>query len=427
MKAVQIVYVASLAGILLNTRIKLIDAASSSDFSPGDWFSQLKSSSLSSSSGGSFFSKKSNRTTPSEDGAYRHAFACGDGDADGKSKSRNSLLRVDTRQLVHLLCKHGGVVLSPSLERDLKVMSSVCQCDEASLDLINRKLVVRNFTVVHPVPVVQRHSKNHEVKSTSKINIDEHRGDTAVPEPALKIGKIVVRWDSYLKPCVDVDVEDVDVLIEFINLILSKNNWNELDDTGFPPKMYDMVKSSSGYVRTSAASSFIRIGSISTTGEVRLHIKSRPLEKDLIPPVTFNMDIAKIINQEIQIASNRAQSDSLDGRRGCTTEEVYQIIQSCFGQQAQDILKSVAGDLTMAAFKGSSRTVTDAKRVWLEVKDVAAKYAKDVGDKTGQELDRRFEKAGIGQHDLHLFAKDLLKTTADNFLSDLAGRNEKNF
>jgi len=422
MKAGQFVYVVSLAGILLNARIKLIDAASSSDFSPGDWFSQLNSLS-SSSSGGSFFSKKSNRTTTptcSDDGAYK--YACGE-NSDGKSKSRSSSLRVDTRQLVHLLCKHGGVVLSPSLERDLKVMSSVCQCDEVSLDLINRKLVVRNFTVVQPV--VQPHSKNHNVNS-SNIQINEHRGDTAVPEPALRIGKIVVRWDSYLKPCVDVEVEDVDVLIEFINLILSKNNWNELDEIGFPPKMYDIVKKSSGYVRTSAASSFIRIGSISTTGEVRLHIKSRPLEKDLIPPVTFNMNFAKIINQEIQAASKRAQSDSLDERRGCTTEEVYQIIQSCFGQQAQDILKLVAGDLTMAAFKGSSRTVTDAKRVWSGVKDVAAKYAKDVGDKTGRELDRRFEKAGIGQHDLHLFAKDLLKTTTDNFLSDLdlAGRNE---
>ena len=116
--------------------------------------------------------------------------------------NKKSLLRVDPQNIIRLVCKHGGVVLPESVNKDLNVISSVCQCAEISLDLINKELVVEGFRVAMPM--------------SKKAN-----GETT----ALRIGRILLSWDSYLKPCIDIEVEDVDILIEFVNLILSKNNW----------------------------------------------------------------------------------------------------------------------------------------------------------------------------------------------------------
>ena len=68
--------------------------------------------------------------------------------------------------------------------------------DEAKLNLIDRELIIRNFTVGLP-----------------------GQGDS------LRVGRVDVRWDSYTKPCVDIEVDNVSVLVEFTNLALTRNNW----------------------------------------------------------------------------------------------------------------------------------------------------------------------------------------------------------
>jgi hypothetical protein len=45
---------------------------------------------------------------------------------------------------------------------------------------------------------------------------------------AIRIGRVFVHWDSYSEPCLDVEVDDVHVLVDFTNLILTHNSWNEL-------------------------------------------------------------------------------------------------------------------------------------------------------------------------------------------------------
>lgn len=118
------------------------------------------------------------------------------------TQRKKSLFSVDPQNIIRLVCRHGGVVLPESIKKDLDVIASVCQCAETSLDLINKELIVKGFQVAMPMK--------------KKAN-----GETT----ALRVGRIYLTWDSYLKPCIDIEVEDVDVLIEFVNLILSKNNW----------------------------------------------------------------------------------------------------------------------------------------------------------------------------------------------------------
>lgn len=43
--------------------------------------------------------------------------------------------------------------------------------------------------------------------------------------PSLKIGKLYVTLDEENQDCLDIEVEDVEIFVEFRNLYLSKNNW----------------------------------------------------------------------------------------------------------------------------------------------------------------------------------------------------------
>lgn len=119
-----------------------------------------------------------------------------------KKHNSKSFLRVDPKKqsLVNLICKHGGIILPKSIERDLKIISEVCHTDEISIDLIGKELWIKNFTVKLP-------------NSSDTREVD------------LRVGQFLLKWNSYLQPVLEIEVEDVDILIEFINLILTRNNW----------------------------------------------------------------------------------------------------------------------------------------------------------------------------------------------------------
>ena len=119
--------------------------------------------------------------------------------------SKKSLFHVDPQNIIRLICKHGGVVLPESIKKDIDIITSVCECDETSLDLINKELIIKGFRVSLPM---KKNTRTHAREKT-----------------ALRVGRFSLSWDSFLRPCIDIEVEDVDILIEFINLVLSKNNW----------------------------------------------------------------------------------------------------------------------------------------------------------------------------------------------------------
>ncbi len=113
-----------------------------------------------------------------------------------------------------MICKYGGIILPEAIQKDLKILEKTCHSDETFLDLLNRKLVVLNFTLSLPPP--------------SPPPADSSDGETNKPliqHPAVRIGRICLKWDSYLKPCLDIEVDDIDVLVEFVNIILTRNNW----------------------------------------------------------------------------------------------------------------------------------------------------------------------------------------------------------
>jgi hypothetical protein len=106
------------------------------------------------------------------------------------------MLTVDPSKIVALMVKHGGLLIPESSKKDLTVFAKVCHAQEVKLNVVEKRLVVHNFTV--------------------------HLPDQ---QEALRIGRVALHWDSYLRPCVEIEVDDVYIMVEFFNVLFSKNNW----------------------------------------------------------------------------------------------------------------------------------------------------------------------------------------------------------
>ena len=116
--------------------------------------------------------------------------------ASSSSRSWSSYITVDASNILSVLVDKAGFFLDPQL-RNLR---QFVHCDEAKLNVARKELIISNFTVSLPS------------SSTSS-------------QDSLKIGRIHVTWDSYSRPCLDIEVENVDILVEFVNLLFSRNNW----------------------------------------------------------------------------------------------------------------------------------------------------------------------------------------------------------
>jgi len=116
-------------------------------------------------------------------------------------RSGSSYFRVDPQQILSTLYKHGGFILPETLDHDLNIIRTVCRCETVWLDVVNRELEVLNFTV--SVPEGRR------------------QGDGI----ALRVGRLYVTWDSYIRPCIQLEVDDVEIIVEFLNFVLTSNNW----------------------------------------------------------------------------------------------------------------------------------------------------------------------------------------------------------
>ena len=113
-----------------------------------------------------------------------------------------SFFKIDPSGLVSTLTKYGNIVLPKSMDHDLKVLERVCLCDLSSVDLINQELDIQNFT----------------------ISLPGHKDDDA-RIPALRVGRLFMKWNSYRRPSLEIELENVDILVEFTNLMLTKTNW----------------------------------------------------------------------------------------------------------------------------------------------------------------------------------------------------------
>jgi len=287
--------------------------------------------------------------------------------------------------------KHAGMVLPEHITRDLEIMSSVCECDDTSLDLINKELRIENIKVVMP-------KKKGNKRSVSQ---EEH--------VALTIGTLKLTWDFYLRPCIDIEVENVNILVEFINLILTKNNWNELKDIGFPPKFYDL----DDLLLKDYTSTFLRTGGVRMIGEIRLKMRSRLLDQDLVEDIVF--DLRKLAELSNQISNASEQAKETTGRRGLKTEELYEIINVYFSKRIQQLAKIAATDLALGALNPESggKTVRDAKKLLGSAVNFAMKYSKDVGNKADEQFGDNLKSLGVGAKELDLL-KNAFKSSTES-------------
>lgn len=117
--------------------------------------------------------------------------------SNSEKKQWSSMLEVDPSIIISLMVKHGGLLIPESSKKDLDVLAKVCHADSVQLNILQRKLEVNNFIVQLP----------------------------GEEEVALRIGRMYLTWDSYLKPCIEIEVDNVYILVEFFNLILTQTNW----------------------------------------------------------------------------------------------------------------------------------------------------------------------------------------------------------
>lgn len=198
---------------------------------------------------------------------------------------------------------------------------------------------------------------------------------------------------GFIQPCVDIEVEDVGVLVEFTNLKLTESNWNELEDAGFPPAMeyYDAEEG-----KSAESSTFLRIGSIVLSGNVRLSISSRPLNKP-IATIAYGLDTLNDLNNEIVQIS---ETNAVTGRRGCKTDDLYIIMRTHFAGKIRNFLRDAANSVTTCSFSDEgSITGRQARHLLACASDVIKTYANEAGRKKGDELQEslavRLEKLGL--------------------------------
>lgn len=175
--------------------------------------------------------------------------------------------------------------------------------------------------------------------------------------------------------------------MHFYLLLLYKTR-NELEDAGFPPMMEEYYDSSA------PSSTFVRIGSIDLSGNVTSEVRSRPLDR-VIANLTFGMDAFEGLNEEI-----RNISEANLGRRGCTTDEVYDILRSYFAEKLRKFLVDTARDVSAGSLSNEgSNTVKEAKKLFASASNAFKSYADDAGRKTGDSLQEslasRLERIGV--------------------------------
>lgn len=126
-------------------------------------------------------------------------------------------------------------------------------------------------------------------------------------------------------------------------------------------------------------STFIRVGSIDLSGTVRLRIHSKPLEESICPDCVLDLDMLDELNLLIKTSSLAAKGNS--GRRGCTTEELYKIIQTYFLEK----VKLLVRDLAMN--KMESMTVREATKMATNTRDSFTQYALKVKGKAEENIE----------------------------------------
>ena len=91
-----------------------------------------------------------------------------------------------------------GWIVSKSVEHDIHIILSVSDADVIYFDWFKREIEMFNFTLHNP-----------------------NRTNTTL----LTMEYFHVTWDSYLWPSFQIQVQNLDILLEFTNIFLTETNW----------------------------------------------------------------------------------------------------------------------------------------------------------------------------------------------------------
>lgn len=170
---------------------------------------------------------------------------------------------------------------------------------------------------------------------------------------------------------------------------------------------------------SSDSSSFVRIGSLDLKGKVVANIKSRPLKKDLAE-AKLALDTFDALGQKIKTQS--LENLASTGRRGCTTDELYTMVQKYVSGLIQDVLIEVLNDVA----GGGTKTLDNVDKVVKLSKKNVSKYFNEAGEWTGEQaqnkLAERLATLGLTDDSQSKQAADFLakklKQSSDKLLSN---------
>jgi hypothetical protein len=333
-------------------------------------------------------------------------------------KTWTSMLTVDPTMILSILVNRGGLLIPDSVQEDLGALQQVICVEKAKLNVVEKKVILYNLTIA----------------------LKPGQGKE---EDAIRVGRVFVHWDSYTKPCIDVEVEDVHVLVEFTNLMLTRNDWNELRPILIPPSFEPVVanrfrprKIAARAVRLlfstnqeSTSNAFVRFSSIAVAGKATVRLASRPLDKEigafrldmgLTTTVTDSDSANNSVNAKIRELADTNMVGT--GQRGCTAAELADLLQSHFSQQIRAFLKSHLQDL-----KSDPRSaIAKADRILVKTKGVGGsilEYANDAGrKKRGDMKDSIKNKLGRWEQSLQYRNVTLLKDGLKRIPQDLSSR-----
>jgi hypothetical protein len=292
---------------------------------------------------------------------------------------------VDPTMIISILVSRGGLLVPDSVQEEILQLQKVIGVEKAQLNVVEKQVILYNLTVA-----------------------------LEGQEDAIRVGRVFVHWDSYSKPCLDVEVDDVHILVDFTNLLLTRNNWNELRPILIPGSFQPVAdrfrprRIAAHFLlpkeqrqQQSASDVFVRFGSIDLKGKATVRLSSRPLDKDI---GSFGVDMGLTtdsINAKIRELSDSNKSGT-DGRRGCTSYQLADLLQYHFTQQIRVFLKGHLQDLKSdprSAIRKADRILDKTKGVGGSILD----YANDARRKKKGDIENVVkDKWGRLRRNLHV-------------------------
>jgi hypothetical protein len=111
-----------------------------------------------------------------------------------------------------------------------------------------------------------------------------------------------------------------------------------------------------------------------------LHARSRPLNKDILPQnITFQLRTLHDLNYKIRALAEQNQA-TVD-RRGCTSDDVYDMYRAFFNDKLKEALKLALEDLAASQLnpsRGESLIANHSKNLVSSAKAALLSYAADL-------------------------------------------------